>query len=927
MLYRLIETWLLRMPLPTGVGRWGVLLMAVLVTAAAAGLGIPKLSVGPLGEVFDSRGAGEQRYADYRQLFNSDHEAIVLIDTGEGGKQSVVAEQAAFALGESLEQERKIAAVYWGLNPTAVSPKLIRTLPLDEFNSQVSKLAQLRPLLTSLTPTALLQAGMAEAMRAGMSQADAIAGVGKEGGNETSALTEGAEVFVGLMEALTQRMELPADEPMDLWSALQAAAQVPDWELLRTASGRLLVIRVEMLDGVDGLPGYQGSLAALRRQVEATRLRFEEVEIGITGYEPTRREAEAVIRGASRRAAGGAVFGLMLLTGFAWRSLWLPVVTVILPGVAVTCTLGVVGWLYGSINALALIGVGVAGLVALFGGLLLAGVWARGEDRRAAIAAAGPVLAIGGLVVSAVGGWFVMGGQAAMGWGGAGGETLGLAGLRDAGWIAIVGAAVAFGVVVMLGPALLGIQRTPGATKREARGELARVVASAAERRPAVAWGAAGLMILTVAVTARWTSSTTDTSSFLPTAIEGAQWQQRALVQGGEWGLPLSYLAEGMGEATALTGRLRALPEVAEVTGIGRLIPPDTAVKRERLNELDEMIGTSARQAAEADEKDFHGSDLSLATAEVSLVNQVRLVRAGLEFLPESVKHELGDLHAAMKTSADVFLQTASQLDAENQAARLAALNQDYAAARRQAGLLVVGLLDPADLTFEDLSTAHGLFDSWIHQTHDATTGETRTLYRLKIYPEAGRHGWPTGVELAAFRDAVQSLDIEPTGTLDRLLVRGRSMSQSAKGLVGLMSFALLLVLLVSGMRWRAWLGGALALASSAVVLLAAVGWLGQPMTALGWSVWPLIGVVGVLWVVACSLGKGRHDPRGAVSQAAGGEAFGLMLATGFIVAAGLRSAGAPGLTATAVAACLAVGLMGLWVLLLVPGPRKRSEG
>lgn len=908
MLYRLIESLMQRLPLPIGAGRFVVLSVVALLTAAAAGLGIPRLSITDLSGLFDPADSGEQRYATYQAQFDHTHEAIVLIDTGEHGHNENRAVEAAIALGESLEQERKVAAVHWGLNPSKVSPKLIRTLPLDDVQKITTSIAQLRPLLDSETPTALLQAGMAEAMRGAMqTRAD-------RGDADSESMAEGAAVFAGLMDTFTLRMQTPADEPVDMWMALKSAAGQPDWELLRTTSGRLLVLRVELLEGVDDQAGYAGSLAALRRQIEAVRLRFESVEMGITGFEPTRQEAETVIRAASMRAAGGAVLALLLLTGLAWRNVWLPVVVVMVPGIAVTWTLGLTGLVLGQVNPLAMVGVVCAGLASLYGGLMLNGVWARGENRRTAIVAVGPVLTLAGGVVAVLGGWLVVRDEQAL----FGLFSPNLMGLRETGFVAVTGIMVAWGVVLLVGPALLPELRRQRSANHESRGEMARALAAAAARRPRVAWAATAVMILAVAISATYTPRSADTSGFLPEDTEGAVWQKRALVQGGEWGMPLSIIAQGMEEANALTAKLRALPEVARVTGIGRLIPEDRVEKDVILRGLDTAIGASARSAAALTLERGKATN-DPAGSSMALIEQIRLIRAGLDFLPGSVKEDLGHTEAKMKASADGFLATANELDTTARDARLLALHRDYTAARRQAGELVGGLIDPAALNLADLRSSGGLFDSWFHLPINQTD-HFQALFRIKVFPSAGMRGWPSAGAIGDFYNEVLKIDPQATGTLDRLLIRSQAFAAASAVLVLIAGLALVLIFAVFGVGWRGWLGGAVAVMTSALALVAAIGWLSQPMTALAWSVWPIVGILGVLWTATCARSRASNTGLAGLRQAAGGEAFGLVLAAGFVASAGLRSAGAPGLTATAVAACLAVGLMGLWVLLVVPG-------
>ena len=137
---------------------------------------------------------------------------------------------------------------------------------------------------------------------------------------------------------------------------------------------------------------------------------------------------------------------------------------------------------------------------------------------------------------------------------------------------------------------------------------------------------------------------------------------------------------------------------------------------------------------------------------------------------------------------------------------------------------------------------------------------------------------------------------------------------------------ALLVILIFKRVGGPACAAAIGAMSMTVCVLVAAVGWFSQPMTALAWGVWPVTAVMTVLWIGTCVRSRDADSDGVMLSQAVGGEAFGLVLAAAFIAAAGLRSAGAPGLTATAVAACLTIGMVGLWVLLLVAGKRLTAS-
>ncbi|MEM9914283.1 MAG: hypothetical protein AAF911_04925 [Planctomycetota bacterium] len=923
MLDRLTESWTRRWPIPAGNKRLGLLVAAALITAALGGLGIPRLSVTGLSGLFDAADPGEQRYEDYRARFDSRGEAIILIDTGEQGENEDAAVRAAFALGESLQDERDIAAVHWGLYPTQVSPKLIRTLPIDDFRSLTAGVAQLQPMLESDTPTALLQAGMAQAVQGA---AQAVNPSDDEAGLD---LELGAAILVGLLDTFTQRLQTEAEEPVDLWAALQAAAGQSGWELLRSSSGRLIVLRVELQTGVDDQPGYAGSLAAVRRHIETIRLRFEEVELGMTGFAPVSLEAESAIRAASMRAAGGAVFALLLLTGLAWRSVWLPVVTLLLPAVSLVCTLGLIGLTLGQVNLLAMVGVVCSGLTALYGGLMLCGVWARGEDRRAGLIAVGPVLGLALGCGLLVGGWLMAtDGRVLAAWADAS-ETPALVGLRAVGFGLVIGSVVAVLTVMLVGPALLPQRRQSTAAGNESRGEIARTLAQAAGRRPRLTWTVALIVLITAGWSATRTPRSIDTSGFLPETSEGALWQQRALEQGGEWGMPLSVIAAGMDEATDLTKQLRGLPEVGGVTGIGRLIPGDIETKAAELQRLDNSLGAAARSAL-AELPSGGNTDQGDASpvstpATHPLVEQVRLVRVGLDFLPAALQQDLGDHYAKMKASADAFVATADALDVTTQNIRLESLQRDYDAARRQSANFVLGVLDPAELSLADLESGGGLFNAWFHRSSEPDDEVSLDL-RIKVYPAAGAEAWPTTAEMRRFHEAVRQIDPAATGTFDRLLVRSERFVQAIQRTAVGLSLALLVILVFNRVCWLNLAAVLGAMGMSVFLLGAAVGWLSQPMTALAWAVWPVTAMVTVLWIGTCVRSRDADSHGVTVRQAVGGEAFGLVLAAGFIAAAGLRSAGAPGLTATAVAACLAIGASGLWVLLLTAGKRPRAS-
>lgn len=905
-----------------GAGCVAVWVVAGLLTSSCW-FGVSRLSFAGPDALFDARSPGEARYTQAVQWFDSSRQAIVLIEAGETDAESKRAERAMRALADSLAEESAVGQIRWGFDLDAVSLKLMRAMPLSDFREQIERMAAVRLFLESETPTALLRAGMSDAMSRPVSGADHPA-------TTDADLEAGASMFTGLMEALERRMRTPADRSVDLWSAMREAAGESRWQYLRSEGGGLLFMSVQLLEGGGGHDsdaGVGASLAALRRHVEAVRARFDGLAMGVTGYEPSRREAEATLRKAALRSAGGALAALVLLTGLAWRSVWRPMVVVLIPALAVTWTLGGIGLSGGRVNLFMLYGVVTAGLLALFGGLLLVGAHARGGGRRRALVTAGPVVVLGGVVLAGVGAWYALrdGGT------GLGSSILGLAGVRDAGWAVLGGGFAAVLAVCVVGPTLL-LKSKPGKGQRSGtRGEMARGLAAAAARRPGWAWSAVGVLLVVLTVFAWRTPTTFDLSGLMPEQNEASVWQRRAQAEGAEGGPALWCVAEGWEQAVALTDRLRALPEVAQVAGMGRVVPADREEKAALLAAMDQQLGAAARGAAALD-----GSRVEAVVAPPTesvardagreFIEQIRFVKNGLTLIPSEAGSPIQRHLREMQSAADRFLMAVDGLEAEEQSARLAALDEDYRVARRRAGRAMVELLDPAAITPDDFAGLDGLLEPWV--AHDAryASGELATNYLLEVYPPSNNEDQTDSASSLAFRNAVLRVDADATGPWERTIMRGRALDRSKVDLVGRFMLVLMVVVGLYGWRWRAALSAGVAMLVSAMALRAGVGWMGQPMIVGGWLIYPVVGVLVVLWAVVLA-SSSPATPIGRLRRGAGGEALGFVLAAGFIVAAGLRSAVAPGLTAMVVAACLAAALAGLVALLIVPGKTRRRAG
>ncbi|MEL7087515.1 MAG: hypothetical protein AAGL98_03595, partial [Planctomycetota bacterium] len=721
-------------------------------------------------------------------------------------------EAAAHALGESLRESSAVENVVWGLDQNDVSPKMLLTLPTESVRTVLGSLAQTKPLLQSETPAALLQAGMAEAVTQATSNSAGTATRGTTS-SPPADFADGADLFVGLMEVFTRRMNTPADEAVDIFTAMNETLGLETWQFMRSANGRLLVVRANLREGVNDKPGYSGSLTELRRHLDAIRQRFEEVPMGLTGLEPTRREAAATIRTAAQRGVGAAIAALWVLTALAWRDVRRPIVVTLATGIAWWLILGWAGVILGTLQPLAGVAVLAAAGPTLYGVLAWCGTSLRRTGAEAASAITPAVL-----VCAAVG--------AATGLAVALNPWVETPGMREAGWVGVGAGLVA--AVVMLGvlPTLHRLVLGAADTSRDVppREDLAGALGNLAQRSRRGAWIAAGIVLVVVALGA-WRAEVSDNmTGFLPATSEGAQWQRRAAEDGGERGLAAAITADSLADAIPVTEQLRALPEVARVTGIARMVPEDLAAKQQQLAALDDELGDSARRAAAASENETAIVD----TPNHDLVLQVTTARFGLSVFASLLPESQRNLIQRMDQAATEFLAAASALDAASRQTQLVALQNDYAACRQQVGELIKELLEDGGLKLDDLGSARSLFSPWISRSHGASPGLEPVT--LKVHPVTADGGWPTGKELDRFLAAIRHVAPEATGPLERFAYGTATLRRDLLRVsLTLLVFAAL-GLGVSAKSWR--IGGAvgLILAVSWLTMTATVGWLNQPV-------------------------------------------------------------------------------------------------
>jgi hypothetical protein len=865
---------------------WAFLISGLVVLAAAAGL--PRLTMAGPEALLGVNDQGEQRQREAAERFGGEDEAVVVMDRGAAGEHRAAADAAMAALARSLADEPRVGRVVWGFSRATVSPKLLLTLPLDQVRREVENLTAARPLLESPTPTQLLRAGMQSAvggLGAGGLQTRSGEASGAKGAELDLAM--GAAVFEAMTAAWTQRMQTPAEERVGLWETLRAATGGDGWEYLALGGDRLIVMRVTL--PADGEPerssrATEAALDALSRHVESVRFRFPQVEMGVTGMTPTRRQVEAELRAVGVRAAGGALLGLLLMTGLVWRSVRLPLLVSGLTAAGWAVSVGLVGWCLGELQPWSLAALASGGVLTLFGVLVWASARARHEELMRAWTA-GPA----GVVCSA----------AALGLAGIGlAVGPGVApGLREAGLALTLGGASTAFILLLAAPAwlTLGLGRgwSAASAVRE-REDLAGYLTAAAGRRPrwAGAVAAVGVAVLIVGV---WqTPSRATLLGYLPAEAEGVEWLSRIIDAAGEGGPPAWVVVHGMAEAHEVVSRLRRLPEVDVVSGIGRLVPREAEEKARLMSELRRELGPALAEAREAEPRALDGD---------AMLRQLRLAAVSMGAAERLVEDESRRFLRTMAEAANGFVAAAEAATPTQRVQRFAALQREYAEARREVAQLLDRLTSPRPIDGADLETAPDLFSGFVGPGND----QERPLL-IQVSPAA--------VGTAEFIAAVQRVAPEVTGAAERQVARGQALRAAGGGYVPWMLVVLLVVGVLRagryGPRWRA---GGLAAGLVMVSMIgypAAVGALGGGMGYPMWLVWPAVGSLVLGWVYLSM--SGSSDRQAAVAN----EAIGLALVVLFVLAAGVRGAGATNLTAAAVGAVLAAAAaVGLGLLLL----------
>lgn len=589
-----------------------VLLVCVLLALLSAGLSAWRLEFrSDRSELIDTNLDFQRRYAEFRARFPRWDDAVVVVDMASLGTPAN-AEAYLAALEARLKGDERFSAVSAGFPSDEASPGMIFAETQDKVKAHVASIKQATVVLTAPAIDGLIGMSSLAGTGLGEAQREGLRGLLERAG--AVARGESADVL-GLS---------------------------PGVQRLVTGSGRLATVLVALRDEASNDERI-ASIAALRGHLKELKTEpgFSGASAGVTGVPVLEADETEQSQRDGERAGVLSLVLIAMLMLVAYRGLGAPLMSVaaLLIGVAWSFA-----WATVAVGHLQLLSITFASLLMGLGIDVAIHLMARlevehpgaadvREAMRRVFRGVGP-----GIVTASV---TVAVGAGAM-------AFTRFAGVAEMGVIAAGGIMLCTGAIMCALPAMMVL--FPGAVVRmgrDAGGGNGRVFmgvfGGALAARPGVSL-AVGAVIAAGAGWLAWgVRYDTDLQNLMPEGSESVVWQKRLESDDARGVWHAVVLAKSVDEARDLTLRLRALPVVGDVGGVGMLFhdAADDEAKRAALRTLpDEEFVKSAidsvqpnpaglRRVTKALAERFEKVDpaLSKAAAAVSGLDDDALVR------------------------------------------------------------------------------------------------------------------------------------------------------------------------------------------------------------------------------------------------------------------------------------------------------------
>lgn len=561
--------------------------IVLLVALASGALAAARLGFrSDRSDLIDPSLSWQRRYAEFRAAFPRWDDAVVVIDT-KTAPDGAALEAYLNALQARLDADPRIARADLGFPTDAAPAGLILTLPPEKLRPITEDLQRAGPVIASPSLGHLLSLSTLGQRMGGLD----------------------ARSEADLAALLDRAARLGAGGP-DTPAAL--LGEIPPIQRLVTPSGTFNLALVALADDGAGAKGVQtgkaAAILALREHLGALRAeaRFGAIEAGVTGVPVLEADETALSTSDSSRASAIAAALIALLAIVVYRGVVVPALLMGGLGLGLAASFG---WATVSVGHLQVLSVVFMVMLVGLGADMTMHLIARLEVthpdhahiERAILdsfRAVGPGVITGTITTAAA---FAATAFTAF------------KGSAELGVIAAGGVVLCTLVSLAFFPAALALLPRPERSLRGHDGGVSRPFLGGAvnfiDRRAPITVGVWALLLAACVPLAMRVRYDTDLLKMLPDSAESVRWERRLAADDEQSSWHAVVVAKTADEARTLTERLRALPEVADVSGAGILFPDRLAEKEALLATVPEPpmplfetealdLAASARQIA-----------------------------------------------------------------------------------------------------------------------------------------------------------------------------------------------------------------------------------------------------------------------------------------------------------------------------------------
>jgi len=765
-----------------------------------------------------------KRYADYKRDFPRWNDLVVCIE-GEPGNASVDA--LARRVANHLRADPRIEAADAGFYVSQASPRLFRLAPGDEFDALLQQLDKAGDAAHAENVNAFLGLAVRE-LSAGSDNSDAI-----------EQLERVVQPFLTGLGGENPSFDFLTPSPLD-WQPLVS----------ESGTGRLRFVQVKFVPVEGGVNQVADNLKWLRERVTQILAEGPKVPIawGVTGVPAIEADETAQ---SMRDSTFASIIAFVLITGLmlaVFRGLTVPLLAAgaLLIGLAWSF-----GWLIVSVGHLQvlsvvfsviLLGLGIDFALHMVARLelIVAEHDTLPEAMARVFAGIGPGLLTGAATTAAAFACTAF---------------TQFTGMKEMGIIAAGGIILCMIAVMSAFPAALAItgrwkkvirHRPGGETAHFAHGRL-----DFADARPRRTLIYSAVFVVLLAAGATNVVYDSNVLNLHPPDIESVIWERKVVHEASQsvWAALVETTHD---KAPALVDRLRTLPEVSGVGGMGLLFPPDREERASRIDALRNQVHEPLTSPASMTE----------------LLSRLRSIEAGLRLRVAGIDPALQPRLRGIAVALDHALRRAGALSQIEQASMWTQINDSFITSRDELRQWLDEALQSGEIQPDDLPEV--LRGQWIGQDG---------LWLLKVYPAADERNRPVldPERLGAFVTAVRSIAPEALGPPVQIYESTRLIKREY---IKASCYAIAVILLLLLLDFRSLpdtLCAMLPVSMGFLGVFGMMGLVGVPLNFANIIVMPLIFGIGVDAGVH-AVHRWRDEPFGRPSGLSGGTGRGISL-------------------------------------------------